>query len=77
MLARRRSPDAIRSARHRARRRQGLASYRIDIPTDNFLDALVASHRLTERQVQELRAPQIERELAAIIADFIARWRHA
>jgi hypothetical protein len=66
---------ALRSRRSRRRRKQGLANYRIDIPTDDFLDSLVASHRLTERQAQELRQPQIEAELAAVVADFIARWK--
>lgn len=64
------SANAVRLRRARERRRNGLTSYRLDIPTDAFLDSLVASHRLTERQAQELRQPQIERELAAVIADF-------
>jgi hypothetical protein len=64
------SANALRLRRARERRRQGLASYRIDVAVDGFLDSLVASHRLTERQVQELRQPQIEREFAAVIADF-------
>jgi hypothetical protein len=59
------SPNALRLRRARDRRRQGLASFRIDVSTDDFVDALVESHRLTEREVQELRRPQIERELTA------------
>jgi hypothetical protein len=69
------SPNAVRLRRARERRRQGVASYRIDVPTDAFLDSLVASHRLTERQAQELRQPQIQRELEAVISDFIVRWK--
>ena len=69
------SPNALRSRRSRRRRKQGLANYRIDIPIDDFFNALVASHRLTERQAQELRQPHIEAELAAVVADFIARWK--
>jgi hypothetical protein len=57
------SGNALRSRRARDRRRQGLASFRIDVSTDDFVDALVESHRLTE--VQELRRRQIERELTA------------
>ena len=69
------SANAVRLRRARERRRNGLASYRIDVPIDAFLDSLVASHRLTERRVQELRQPQIEAELAAVVADFISRWK--
>jgi hypothetical protein len=69
------SANALRLRRARERRRNGLASYRLDIPTDAFLDSLVASHRLTERQAQELRQPQIQRELAAVIRDFVDRWK--
>jgi len=69
------SPNALRLRRARERRRNGLASYRLNIRTEAFLDSLVASRRLTERQVQELRQPQIEAELEAIVADFIARWK--
>jgi hypothetical protein len=69
------SANALRLRRARERRKQGLASYRLDIPTDAFLDSLVASHRLTERQAQELRPPQIQRELEAVIGDFIVRWK--
>jgi hypothetical protein len=67
------SAGALRSRRSRQRRRQGVASYRVDVPIDRFLDALVASQRLTERQVQELR--RVEGELEAVIGDFINRWK--
>jgi hypothetical protein len=67
------SGDALRSRRARERRRRGVTSFRIDVSTERFLDALVASRRLIERDVRALRAPQIERELEAVIADFIAR----
>jgi hypothetical protein len=69
------SANALRLRRARERRKQGLASYRIDGHLDDFFDALVASHRLTERQAQELRQPQIEAELAAVISDFVDRWK--
>jgi hypothetical protein len=73
--AKRPSANALRLRRARERRRNGLANFRIDVPTDAFLDALVASHRLTERRAQELRRRQIVAELEAVVADFIARWK--
>jgi hypothetical protein len=75
MASSRPSANALRLRRARERRRNGVTSYRLDVPTDAFLDSLVASHRLTERQVQELRQPQIQRELEAVIGDFIVRWK--
>jgi hypothetical protein len=41
------SGDALRSRRARERRRKGVTSLWIDVATDRFLDALVASRRST------------------------------
>jgi hypothetical protein len=70
-----RSPAAIRARRSRWRRRNGLVPRTIDIDENAFAEALILSGRLTEAET--LQPELIERELSALAADFISRWRHA
>lgn len=69
------SPAAIRARRSRWRRRNGLVPYRIDADEHALAEALILSGRLTEAEA--LRPDLVRRELSALIADFIARWRHS
>lgn len=74
MLDRAPSPDAIRARRYRWRRRNGLVPHRLDLDEHELAEALIASGRLTEAEA--LHPELIDRELLAVIADFILRWRH-
>jgi len=69
------SPAAIRARRTRWRRRNGLAPHRIDIDEHALAEALILSGRLTEAEA--LRPELVGRELSALVADFILRWRHS
>jgi hypothetical protein len=69
---------AYRQRRARVRRRQGMASYRIEAHEHRLAEALIASGRLSEDAA--LRRALIEAELGALVEDWIARWlvdRHA
>jgi hypothetical protein len=68
------SAAATRARRWRWRRRNGLVPRRIDVDEHALAAALIASGRLTEGEA--LRPELIERELAALVADFISRWRN-
>ena len=74
MLARSPSPAAVRARRTRWRRRNGLVPRRLDVDENGLAEALIASGRLSEAEA--LRPELIERELSALIVDFICRWRH-
>jgi hypothetical protein len=74
MLDRPPSAAAIRARRARWRRRNGLVPRTIDVDEHGLAQALILSGRLTEAEA--LRPELIERELSALIADFISRWRH-
>jgi hypothetical protein len=74
MLHRLPSRAAARARRSRWRRRNGLVPRTIDVDEHALAAALIASGRLTEAEA--LRSELIERELSALIADFILRWRH-
>jgi hypothetical protein len=74
MLDRAPSPAANRARRWRWRRRNGLVPRRIDVDEHALAEALIASGRLTESEA--LRPELLERELAALVADFISRWRN-
>jgi hypothetical protein len=74
MLDRPPSPDALRARRARWRRRNGLVPRRIDVDEHGLAEMLIASRRLTEAEA--LRSELQERELATLVADLIARWRH-
>jgi hypothetical protein len=64
-----RPPLPLASPRH------GLKPHRIDLDEHALAGALIASGRLTEAEA--LRPELIERELAALVGDFVSRWRHA
>jgi hypothetical protein len=74
MLDRPPSPAAVRQRRKRWRRRHGFVPRTIDVDEHALAEALILSGRLTEAEA--LRPSLIERELSALVADFIARWRH-
>src|SRR5262245_12065377 len=63
---------AARQSRIRERQRRGLVSYRIDIHEHHFAAALINSKRLTSEETA--RKPLVERALANLVEDFIARW---
>jgi hypothetical protein len=48
---------------------------RIDVDECALAEALILSGRLSEAEA--LRPELVERELSALVADFISRWRHA
>lgn len=73
MLDRPPSPAAIRARRARWRRRNGLVPRTIDIDEHGLAEALIASGRLTADEA--LRPEVVDREIEAMVADFIARWR--
>jgi len=75
MLDRPPSAAALRARRSRWRRRNGLVPRTIDSDENGLAEALIATGRLTEAEA--LRPELIERELSALIADFILRWRHS
>lgn len=74
LLHRTPSQAATRARRWRWRRRNGLVPRRIDVDEHALAEALIASGRLTESEA--LRPDLVERELAALVADFISRWRN-
>ena len=59
----------------RRRRRNGLVPRTIDIDEAALAEALIATGRLTEDEA--LQPELIERELTALVGDFISRWRNA
>jgi hypothetical protein len=75
MLDRSASSAAVRARRSRWRRRNGLVPRTIDVDEHALAEALIASGRLTEQEA--LQPVLIERELSALVADFISRWRHS
>jgi hypothetical protein len=69
------NPNAVRSRRKRARRKQGMASFRIEAHEHRLAEALILSTRLSEDEA--LQRPLIERELGFLIDDWIEKWmRH-
>ena len=74
MLERPPSPAARRARRSRWRRRNGLVPRTVDVDEHGLAAALIASGRLTADEA--LRLELVERELSALVADFISRWRH-
>jgi len=74
-MADRPSAAAVRARRMRWRRRHGLSPHPIDVDEHALAEALILSGRLTEAEA--LRPELVRRELAALVADFICRWRHA
>jgi hypothetical protein len=75
MLDRTPSPGAARARRARWRRRHGLVPRTLDVDENALAAALIASGRLS---ADEALCPDlIERELSALVADFISRWRNS
>jgi hypothetical protein len=74
MLERAPSPAALRARRARRRRRHGLVPRTIEVDEHGLAAMLIASGRLTEAQA--LDPALVERELSALVADIILRWRH-
>jgi hypothetical protein len=68
------TPAALRARRTRWRRRNGLVPYQIDADEHALAEALILSGRLTEGEA--LQPELVGRELSALVADFISRWRH-
>jgi hypothetical protein len=75
MLLRPPSPAATRARRSRWRRRNGLVPRTIDLDEHGLAEALILSGRLSEQEA--LQPELVEREMSALIADFISRWRHS
>ena len=73
-LRKRLTEEALRARRHRARRRRGQVSRRIDVDEYGLAEALIESGRLTPDEA--LRPELVERELSVLIDDFISRWRN-
>jgi hypothetical protein len=67
-------PATLRKRAERARRKAGEAAYRIIVPEYDVVAALLASGRLTEAEA--LRRALVERELAAVLTEWAARWKN-
>lgn len=66
-------PATLRKRAERARRKAGEVAYRVTVPEYAVLNALLASGRLSE--CEALRRRSVERELAAVLAEWAARWK--
>jgi hypothetical protein len=75
MLAppRRKTPDAIRSARYRARRHNGRAVFHVEADRNKLVTALIVSDRLSERAA--LDHARVEAALAGILIEWASRWK--
>lgn len=67
-----RTSGAERARRHRARRKDGRASLRIEVPEAVVVEALIASGRLSEAGALSRQA--VERAVGEVIQDWAARW---
>jgi hypothetical protein len=63
---------AVRQRRARERRRRGLASYRVELPEYETIEALIRARRLSEQEA--LSKTAVERALAEVLADWARRW---
>ena len=61
-----------RKRRERARRRDGLEQYRLELPV-GIIEALISSGRLSADQA--LRPKLVEKELASVLTQWAERWR--
>jgi len=61
-----------RQARWRARVREGRAIFKLELPHDRVIEALIVSRRLSEDAA--LRRSEVERELAAVVEQWAERW---
>jgi hypothetical protein len=75
MLERPLTPGAKRARRWRRRRRDGLVPRQIDVDEHGLAEMLIVTGRLSEAEA--LRPDLQERELSALVADIILRWRNA
>lgn len=65
-----------RQRRARTRRKNGRAVFRLELGEGEAIEALILSSRLSEGEAR--RKKLVERELAAVVAEWAARWlRHA
>jgi hypothetical protein len=69
---RQRSRKAENQARHRARERKGLKSYRVQAVEYDLAEALIRSGRLSEDSAQT--RPAIEQAVEAILRQFVCDW---
>ena len=73
MLARPRSPAAVRARSRRARQRAGVErDLRVRAPTRRLAKAMQAAN--SRLPVGELSVPEIEAELQAIVDEYMDRW---
>jgi hypothetical protein len=63
---------AARQRKFRARLKRGVGCFRIEGVQDDLAKALIRSRRLSEDEA--LRIRRVERELAAVLAEWAARW---
>lgn len=61
-----------RQRRTRARKRVGLAVFRLELGEGAAIEALILAGRLTEGEA--LRRRSVERELAAVMSEWAAMW---
>jgi hypothetical protein len=66
------SPAGLRQKRSRARRRNGRVLVKVEVDEFRLIDALQAAGRL--RGDEGLQRAAVEREAAALVADFVRRW---
>jgi hypothetical protein len=64
----------LRKRAERARRKAGEVAYRVTLPEYAVVNALLVSGRLSEAEA--LRRALVERELAAVLAEWAARWKN-
>jgi hypothetical protein len=66
---------ADRQKKARERRKNGLVCFRVEGNEDDVAKAMIRSERLSEGEA--LRHRRVERELGAIVADWVERWLRA
>ena len=69
----RREAERDRKRAERARRRAGEVPYRLILPRDQVVTALLVSGLLSE--LEALRRPLVERALARVLVEWARRWR--
>jgi hypothetical protein len=67
------SQAADRQRQCRARRRKGEVLYRLALPHDAMVKALIANERLTEGEA--LRRRLVEQALTTVLVDWSRRWK--
>jgi hypothetical protein len=58
--------------RQRARVREGRAIFKLELPHDRVIEALIVAKRLSEDAA--LRRELVDRELTAVVEEWITRW---